>query len=436
MLIGFALVILLGALLLTLPISSRSGQWTNPLDALFTATSATCVTGLIVVDTYLHWSVFGQIVILLLIQTGGLGFMTLATMFSFFFRRTISLSERLTMMQSLGVDEMAGVVRLTKHILVGTLIFEGTGAVILSIRFASDFGWKDGIFKGIFHSISAFCNAGFDLMGQRSAFSSLTAYSGDIVVNVVIMLLIIIGGLGFIVWEDVYHQRSFKKLRVYSKLVLVFTAVLVVGGALLLAVFEWNNPAIMDSLDGKGKGLAFLFQSVTTRTAGFNTIEQSAMTSPSVLLSMILMFIGGSSGSTAGGVKTVTMGVVLLAVFYVARGRRNIEVLGRRVSYDDVLRAVAVVVIAIVLVVTSIFVISMVEPFSLRDIAYECVSAFATVGISMGITPQLTALSKLILIFLMFAGRLGILTITFTIAMKLAKRRDDVRYPETKLMIG
>ncbi|MDP4152957.1 MAG: TrkH family potassium uptake protein [Bacillota bacterium] len=435
-LIGFLAVILFGAFLLTLPISSRSGQWTSPLTALFTATSATCVTGLVVVDTYTYWTVFGQIVILLLIQTGGLGFMTIATLFSLLIRRNISMSERLIIMQGLNLDDMSGIVRLTKRVLLGTLMFEGAGALILSVRFASDFGWIKGIYKGIFHSVSAFCNAGFDILGDRGKFSSITTYQDDVVVNVVIMALIVIGGLGFFVWDDIAKTKNFKGLKVYSKMVLIITASLIFGGAVLFALFEMNNTAITAGMSVKSKILAPLFQSVTTRTAGFNSISEGDMTSASKILSCLLMFIGGSSGSTAGGIKTFTFGLLIMMTLSALRGRRDVIVFGRKIGSDNVLRAISLTLIAVLLLFVSACVISLFEPFPLLSIIFECCSAFGTVGLTVGITPLLSPVSKLVLILLMYLGRVGVLTITLGIAMQLNRNKNLISYPEAKVLIG
>lgn len=434
--LGFLSIILLGAVLLMLPISSRGHHWTGFMTALFTATSSTCVTGLIVVDTYQYWSIFGQTVILLMIQIGGLGFMSVASLFSFLFRRQISLKERLVMRQSLNMNNISGIVRLTKHMIMGSLLTEAVGALILSVRFASDFGLAGGIAKGIFHSVSAYCNAGFDLMGEQGAFSSLTGYAGDIVVNAVICLLIVIGGLGFFVWEDIFQARSFKKLQPYSKVVLLTTLGLLVTGAVLFACFEIPNPQTMGSLDGRGKVLAPIFQSVTCRTAGYNTIDQGAMTPSSKVLSILLMFIGGSSGSTAGGIKTMTFALLVMTVFLTARGKRHVVIFHRKVGSDNLLRALSIVGIAGTAIIVFTMVISSVEGLSMMDALFECVSAFGTVGLTTGITGMLSEFSLSLLAVLMFFGRVGVLTITMATVIKLNGASDTVNYPETKVLIG
>lgn len=433
--LGFFLLILTGAALLSLPVSSRSGEATNFLDALFTATSATCVTGLVPFDTYSHWSFFGQAVLLVLIQIGGLGFMTLATLFSFLLRRTITMRERLVMTTSFNLVDMAGVVRLTKKVLLGTLFFEGMGAVVLSIRFSADYGFAGGVWKGIFHSISAFCNAGFDLMGEKEPLSSLTHYVGDPVVNLTIMILIVVGGLGFFVWSDLGSHKSVRKLEVHTKLTLIMTGLLILGGAILFFLYEFHNPATLGAMPVWEKALAACFQSVTTRTAGFNSIDQAALTSPSVALTMILMFIGGSPGSTAGGVKTVTIAVLFLTASSVVRGKSKVNLFGRSISPRSIMNAVTVLVIGIVLVAGGSLVISSFENVPLELAVYEAVSAFGTAGLSMGLTPQLGVLSQLTLIALMYLGRVGILTLGIAVLMR-QPIEPKIKYPECRVMIG
>ncbi|MEG2570383.1 MAG: potassium transporter TrkG, partial [Clostridia bacterium] len=386
--LGFLGVIVTGAVLLMLPIATREGLHTDWLTALFTATSATCVTGLVVVDTYSHWTAFGQAVVLLLIQCGGLGFMTLAATFSFLVRRTITLRERLIMTQSLNINDISGIVRLTRHVLVGTIFCELSGAIILSIRFSGEFGWIGGIIKGIFHSVSAFCNAGFDLMGENVPFSNLTGYVSDPIVNITIMSLIIVGGLGFFVWEDIYRKRRFRDLSLHTKLVLTITASLLIGGSILVFAFEYTNPGTLGELPMHGKVLASMFQSTTTRTAGFNTIDQGALTLPSKILSMILMFIGGSSGSTAGGIKTVTFGVLMLTAFAVMRGKNDVTAFSRRIATRAILNALALAMTAGVLILVCVLVMSPMQSQPLVDVMYEAVSAFGTVGVSANLTTE------------------------------------------------
>ncbi len=438
-LLGFTIVVLTGAFLLMLPISSNTGMWTDPLTALFTATSATCVTGLVVVDTYTHWSTFGQWTILLLIQIGGLGFMSFATLFSLMLKRTISFSERLVMMESLNFSETSGIVRTTQHILIGAFFIETIGAVILSLRFAQDFGIAEGIKMGIFHSVSAFCNAGFDIMGSYGQFSSLTHYVSDPIVNIVIMSLIVLGGLGFIVWEELVQKRTLniKKLSPYSRLVMTVTALLLLSGFVLFAVFEWNNPDTLGALPEGERLLAAAFQSVTTRTAGFNTIDQAAMTAPSEILTIILMFIGGASGSTAGGIKVVTFAVLVLLAVSVTQGRKDIVVYGRSISTNNVLRAITIFFVALALTIGGTILMTATQPGTgAVEALFECFSAFGTVGLSLGITPTLSTISRIYIILLMFFGRVGILTVTISVAARLYGRDDVLGYPETKVLIG
>ena len=404
--IGFFIIIIAGTFLLTLPISGRSGEWTNPVDALFTATSATCVTGLAVFDTYQYWSVFGQIVIITLIQIGGLGFITFGVGFSIFFKQRIGLARRNLIQESVSALKLAGVVKLVRKIIIGTAIFEGIGAVVLAIRFIPKMGFAVGIYNAVFHSISAFCNAGFDLMGRYEEYSSLTAYSGDIVINITIMLLIIIGGLGFIVWDDIWHNRlKFRKYSLHSKIVIISTTVLVFGSAILFGIFEHNNT--MAGMNPVETVLASLFASVTTRTAGFNTIDLGAMTQSSKLLTDVLMFIGGSPGSTAGGIKTTSIVVMICYIGANLNGIQGVNILGRRISEEDVKKASVVMGINMGIAVVALIAITAVQPFNMDDLLLEVFSAIGTVGLSTGLTRQLTTFSKFVIIFLMYCGRIG-----------------------------
>ncbi|WP_423241290.1 TrkH family potassium uptake protein [Petroclostridium xylanilyticum] len=434
--LGFASVILIGAVLLTLPIASRNGNSIGFINALFTATSAVCVTGLVVVDTYTHWTIFGQVVILSLIQIGGLGFMTMATLFSLILGRRIGLKERLLIAESLNQYSLEGMVRLTRQILLGTLLFEGAGALILSIKFASEYGLALGIYKGIFHSISAFCNAGFDLMGDKGKFSSLVSYVDDTVVNLTIMALIVIGGLGFSVWEDIYRVRSFRGLKLHTKLVLVVTAILLVFGFIIFFLLEFNNPKTLQPLSMKGKILAAMFQSVTPRTAGFNTLSLPDLTNASKFITIILMFIGGSPGSTAGGIKTATAGVLFFAVLSVLKGSEDTNMFKRRLNTEVVLRSLAIVVISLGIVIVTTTVLSIFEKATFIEQIFEAVSAFGTVGLSLGITPNLNTASKIALIITMFLGRVGVLTMGLALTIKMQKSNAKYKYPEGKVMVG
>ncbi len=434
--IVFAAIIVVGSILLNLPISSKDGHSIGFINALFTATSAVCVTGLVVVDTYTHWTVFGQIIILLLIQVGGLGFMTLATLFSLVIGRRISFKERLLIAESLNQNSPQGMVKLIKDILLGTIIFEGLGAIILSIRFMGEFGVKDGIYRGIFHSISAFCNAGFDLMGNYGKFSGLTHYVEDPVVNLTIMALIIIGGLGFAVWEDVYKTRKFSELSLHTKLVLVVTAILLIFGFVFFLAMEYSNAKTLQPLSFKGKILASMFQSVTPRTAGYNTLSLPDLTNASKLMTTVLMFIGGSPGSTAGGIKTATAGVLLFSVISVLRGCREVNIFRKRLEMDIILRSLAVFVLSITVILSTTVILSITENATLLEYLFESTSAFGTVGLSLGITPMLSSVGKAALIITMFLGRVGVLTMIMAVTARMQKSEVKLKYPEAKVMVG
>lgn len=431
----FLAIILTGGLLLTLPISSKSGVPTPFLTALFTATSCTCVTGLALVDTFTHWSTFGQVVMLLLIQIGGLGFMTIVTLFFFAVHRRIGLKERLVMAQSLGLEGLNGVVKMVKLVLLRTLIVEGTGAVLLTLRFCFQMPFGKALWWGVFHSVSAFCNAGFDIMGAVEAGGSLVTYVGDPVVNLVLMALITLGGLGFFVWDDILKHKRFKRLAVHTRLVLVISGVLTLGGAVLFALLEWNNPGTLGGLPVGQKLLAALFQSVTTRTAGFYTIAQGALTDASLVLTDVLMLIGGSSGSTAGGVKTVTVAVLLLSIIATARGRSRVTVFHRTINHKQISDAVSVVGMALIVAFGGAMFLSVSNGLSFMNCIYETISAIATVGLTTGITPSLNAVSQIIIIVMMFFGRVGIMTIS--LGFLLSDRAEErYRFAETKVLIG
>lgn len=436
--VGFLLIIALGTLLLMLPVSSADGSFTPPLDASFTAISATCVTGLITVDTAEHWSVFGQIVILLMIQTGGLGFMSIAVLLSLIVKRSVTPRERMLVAMSYNLGSYDNIGVLIKRIGIGTLCIELAGAAVLSTRFIPLFGVGDGIYKSIFHSVSAFCNAGFDLFGNYSGrFTSLTAFSGDVTVNITIMLLIITGGIGFIVWNDIANMITRKKpLSVYSRFILIITVILIAGGTAMFALFEWNNPATLGGMTTGNKLLASAFQSVTLRTAGFCTVDQGALTQSSQLTSIVLMFIGGASGSTAGGVKVGTIGVLIYTVWCVALGKDEAVLFRRKISNSSFMRAAAVVAVQIFLVIAGTLAITALSDCSIIDSAYEAASASGTVGLTVGITPALDTISKLILMALMYFGRVGILTVTYAVMVNLHESNAVISYPDANMLIG
>ncbi len=430
---GFALIIVIGTILLSLPIATKTGE-TDLLTALFTATSATCVTGLVAADTYQNWTLFGQLVILCMLQVGGLGFMTIGVYISILLKRRIGLQERATLHESVNTLEIAGVVRLVKKIVQGAFIIEGTGALLLATRFIPRFGWANGIYFSIFHSISAFCNGGFDLMGIDEAYSSLVSYEGDVLVNVVICLLILIGGIGFIVWDDVLkHKWHFKKYLLHSKIVLATTLGLTVAGTLLFLIFE--NNATLAGMTPIEKLLGALFASVTPRTAGFNTVDTGAMSNAGTLLTMLLMFIGGSPGSTAGGAKTTTMVVLLFYAVAMIRNREDINLFGRRLSADVVRKANAVVVINFSLAFGAACAIMALQPaIPMQDVVFEVLSAINTVGMTTGITRELGVISKLIVAVLMYCGRLGSLSFALVLAKKPST--NHVREPQEKIIVG
>lgn len=434
--ISFAAIILIGALLLTLPIASKDGHSQGFLTALFTATSATCVTGLVVVDTFTTWTLFGQIVILLLIQLGGLGFMIAATSLALVLGRRISLQERLVLAESINKDDLQGVVKLTQKIILGTFLIEGVGAALLSIRFVPIMGWADGIFSGIFHAVSAFCNAGFDILGRFGPFCNLSPFAEDPLVNLVIMGLIVTGGLGFAVLNDVFSFKPFSRLRLHTKVVLVTTAVLLFGGFLCFYFAEYDNPGTLGHLSPGGKVLAAMFMSVTPRTAGFNTIDTSAMHSSSVFLTIFLMFVGGSPGSTAGGIKTTTLAVMVMTSVCVARGKEDTEIFQRKLPAAVLKKAFVLTFIGLseVCLVTMILVFA--DRVKLAQALFETVSAFGTVGLTLGITPHLSAVSRVALIITMYFGRVGLLSIIAAFSRKPQRNQAVFSYPEEKIAIG
>ena len=431
--IGFAVLILMGTVLLSLPIATKSGQGMGIIDALFTATSATCVTGLIVADTYTNWTLFGQLVIITLIQIGGLGFITIGVYIAVLLKKKIGLWEREAIHESVSTMYSAGSVKMTKKIIQGTLLLEAIAAVLLSFRFVPILGLAEGIYYGIFHAVSGFCNAGFDLMGRWEAYSSLCLFRGDVLVNVVIMALITIAGLGFIVWDDLLRNKwHWKKYMLHTKMVLTISAVLVFGGAFLFFLFEKDN--VFAGMSVKDTILCSLFAAVTPRTAGFNTVDLAAMTDGSKLLSSILMFIGGSPGSTAGGVKTTTAAVMLLSAVAMIRSSHGVNAFGRRLEPETVHKASTVFCINLTMALTAILVILAIQPLEFMDVCMEVFSAIGTVGMSTGVTRELNDISKLIIILLMYCGRLGSLSFVLVFAQK--KKVPPIMNPQEKMLVG
>lgn len=433
--IAFALIILLGTVLLCLPISSRTGQSVGILPSLFTATSATCVTGLIAGDTWTMWSGFGQAVILAMIELGGLGFMSAASLVILVLRKKIGLKQRMVIAQALSVNEMESVVRLQKWVLVGSLSVQLTGAAILFLRFLPDYGARQAAVWGIFHAVSAFCNAGFDIVGKVAPDANMILFQNDPVVLITLMGLVIVSGLGFFVWEEVITVHNFKKFSVYTKLVLIISLILLFGGAALVLLLEWNNPDTLGAMPWGQKILNAFFQSVTVRTAGFCSVDQAALTDGGKALSIILMLIGGSSGSTAGGIKTVTFLVMVLFVVSRARGRNTVTVFRRNVPHERILDAATIVALVVGLAVAGAIFITATCPVGFVDALYETVSALATVGLTAGVTPLLTVPAQLLIIVFMYFGRVGILTISLGFMMG-DKAEGRFRYADTNLLIG
>ncbi len=431
----FALIIAGGTLLLWLPAASRTGQSNGLLSALFTATSATCVTGLVVGDTWTLWSGFGQTVIITLIEIGGLGFMSAASLFIFLLRRKMGLRQRMVIAQALSVNEMDGVVRLQKWVLLGSLIIQLSGAVILFCRFITEFSVTTALKWSLFHAVSAFCNAGFDIFGEIAPGASMITFNNDPVICLTLMALVVIGGLGFFVWEDVATKRSFKKLSVYTKLVLLTSGGLLLLGTVLFAVLEWNNPQTLGTMPTWQKLLNATFQSVTVRTAGFAGVDQALLTDGSKAVSMFLMLIGGSSGSTAGGIKTITVLVLLLFIITRARGKNRVHVFKRNIPQEKVMDAMTIIAIVVGLTFFGAVFISATNPISFTDSIFETASAIATVGLTAGVTPVLNVASKLLLIVFMYFGRVGVLTISLGFLMG-DKADDRIRYADTNILIG
>lgn len=427
--LGFFLVILVGSLLLMLPISTQDGIWTSFIDALFTSTSAVCVTGLVIHDTATYWSDFGQLIIILLIQIGGLGVVTVAGAFSILSGRKIGLMQRSTMQEAIAAPNVGGIVRLTWFILKAALAVEMLGTALLFPVFFNEFGLLKGAWYSLFHSISAFCNAGFDLMGIKAPFSSLTDYAGEPLVSIVIALLIIVGGIGFLTLEDIRTNRShFHKYRMQSKVILTVTGFLILFPAIYFFFFEFSEAPIGERI------LLSVFQSVTPRTAGFNTTDLTAISETGQSLMILLMLIGGSPGSTAGGMKTTTLAILLANAFAVFRRRENPHFFNRRVSSEAVSQAATIFMMYLILFLSGGLIISRVENLPTLTCLFETASAIGTVGLSLGITPQLGCISHLILIALMFFGRVGGLTLIFAALSKI--QGSGARLPLERITVG
>ena len=440
-LLGFLITIFAGSILLALPIATQSGQATPYIDALFTATTSVCVTGLIVETTMTYWSIFGQAVIILLVQIGGLGVITITTGMFFMLRKRITLGNRMLIQESMGLNTMTGLVPLVKKILIGTGIIEGIGAVLYATQYVPEFGIGYGIWAAIFNSISAFCNAGMDIVRD----DSLRSYVTNPVMNFTTMGLIILGGLGFVVWKDLWQgfkkivkdkvpvKRMIQQWRFQTKIVLSITSFLILFGTILIFLFEYHNPATMESLSLPQKIQASLFQSVTTRTAGFETVAQAALTDASSLVSMFLMIIGGSPTGTAGGVKTVTFAILVFCVLSVAKQEESITLFKRRVPQNLLSKALAIIVINLIVLMTSVLLLLVFDHGTFMDSCYERVSALATVGLTKGLTPNLTIAGKVIIIITMYLGRVG--PISMAIGFSQKNKKKMVMYPEQDLIL-
>ena len=447
---GFLVIIFVGAFLLNLPIASQSGKSIGFIDALFTSTSAVCVTGLVVVNTLSSWTIFGKVIILLLIQIGGLGFMSLFTIILVFLGKKITLKERILIQESFNLSSFKGMVLFLKKIVKVTLIIEGIGAIILSLKFIPTYGFVRGVFRGVFHSISSFCNAGFDILGNNS----LVPYQTDYVINITIMLLIILGGLGFSVLLDIENFIKYKIAKskgkkvelyimsVHSKLAITMTIILILLGGILTFIMEYKNPHTLSSLRFDEKILVSTFQSVTLRTAGFDAIGQADLTYGSKFLSIVLMMIGGSPGGTAGGIKTVTIGALVLAVISVVKGKDCIIAFKKNISISTIQKALSIVMMMMGFLFLATITLTTTESdliknqFEFIDILYEVSSALGTVGLSTGITPNLSSIGKTIIMFCMFIGRLGPITVMLALSFKKLNKKNIIHYPEEKILVG
>ncbi len=439
--LGFAAAILVGAFFLTLPVSSADGTWTNPVDALFTATTSICVTGLVTVTTAVHWSLFGQIVILILAQLGGLGVITAAMCVLILVGKRITLKDRMLIQETYNMDTLSGLVRLVVRIVRGTFLLEGIGALCYAAVFVPEYGLWPGLWKSVFNAVSAFCNAGMDVLGE----TSLRAYAGNPLVNVTTMVLIVLSGLGFMVWWNLIdswkkrkeHKRGFAAgLTLHTKLVLIMTAALGFGGAPFFFLFEYRNPATIGNMGMGNKVMASFFQSVTTRTAGFETIPQAQLTDGSTLLTMILMLIGGSPAGTAGGIKTTTAGILILIILSTVRGRRETEFMKRRISADAGRTALTVTGLAFLVVIGASVLLFATDGLEFKDTIYEVVSAMGTVGLTRGITSGLSTAGKLVIVLVMYIGRIGPVTLALALAMKRRGKEQSISLPEERILIG
>lgn len=441
---GFLVALLVGTILLMLPVSSASGNGTDFITALFTATTSLCVTGLVVVPTYAYWSIFGKVIILILIQLGGLGIISFTIGFLIIIGKKISLKERKMIQESYNLDSAQGVLKILRKIFGITVKIEGIGAILYSIQFIPEYGIVKGICYSVFHSVSAFCNAGIDIIGN----DSFVKYHGNVLVNFTTVMLIICGGIGFIVWLDIggiiseirnkklRPNKFIERMKLHTKLVLITTAILVGGGFLFILLFEYNNPDTLGNMTFGNKCLAALFEAVTLRTAGFITVPQAGFRDGTFMIMCGMMIVGGSPLGTAGGIKTTTLALVFLLTWATIKGKDDIEVCRRRINKQNVRSAVAIGTIVLSILAVAIMALSFTEGAPLKVITFEAVSALGTVGLSMDFTASLTAIGKLIIIVLMFFGRVGPITIAMAMAGRARKDRKITNYPEKRVMIG
>ena len=435
MALTFLGIIVFGTFLLMLPLASRNGRSAGPVTALFTATSATCVTGLVLADTWTQWSNFGQAVILVMIQVGGLGFMSAASLAYFSLRRRISIQQQLVMAEAIGSD-MDEVLYHQKRLLIRAFTIEGIGALILTVRFLFEYPVHLAVKLGVFHAVSAFCNAGFDVLGFKAPGASLIVYQKDPVICLTLSALVILGGLGFLVWDELLREkRTPKTWSVYTRLVLITTGVLLLAGTVLTCLVEWRNPSTLGPMTVPQKLLAAFFQSMTLRTAGFAGVDQGLLTSAGKAVSIFMMLIGGSSGSTAGGLKTVTFVVLLMFLWNRMRGRRTVNVFHRTISDDHVLNAITIFMLMVLLAFAGAAFICATSPVGFADSLYETVSALGTVGLTAGATPRLSLVSKFMIMLFMYFGRVGLLTISFGF-LRNKPSGEQYKYANTDLLIG
>lgn len=433
---GFIIIIAIGSILLSLPYASADQMPMSYIDALFTATSAVCVTGLVVVDTGTHFSMFGQLVILVLMQIGGLGFMTMATLFALAFRKRISLKERLVLQESMNQSSLEGIVRFIRRVLIYAFVIEIVGALILAMRWSLVMPFQDALYFGVFHSVSMFTNAGFDVMGSlHGPFSSFVSHVNDPIVNAVLMLLIFLGGIGFIVLAEVWDYPKLRKLSFHSKVVLNASGILFIAGAVIIFIFEFTNLRTLEPLSLPGKLYSSLFQSISPRSGGANTLDIGALRHATQFLLIMLMFIGASPGSAGGGIKVTTFAILVGAVIAMIRGKEDVVFFRRRLAKDRVYKALTITIVSLAAIVLFTMILSATENAEFLTLLFEVTSAFGTTGLSMGLTPHLTTIGKVLIIIMMFMGRLGPLTLAFTL-VPTQEKKELYRYPEGKIMIG